>query len=54
MAERKPKWREAGNLTIVNIQKVAACGAYIEFYESNKYILDANKVCEQGIFRREE
>ncbi len=54
MAERKPEWREAGNLTISSIKTVTNYGAYVELDENNKYILGANKVCRQDIFRREE
>jgi translation initiation factor 2 alpha subunit (eIF-2alpha) len=54
MAERKPEWREAGNLIITSKKAVTNYGAYVEFDENNKYILVANKACEQNIFRRDE
>ena len=54
MAERKPEWREAGDLLIANIKTVTDYGAYVELDENNKYILGANKACGQDIFRREE
>ncbi len=54
MAERKPEWREAGNLVISNIEKATTYSVYVELNESNKYILVANKACGLDIFRREE
>ncbi len=54
MAERKPEWREAGNLTITSMKTFTDFGAYSELDENNKYILVANKACGQDIFRRED
>ncbi len=54
MAERKPEWREAGNLIISVMKTVTIYGAYVELDENNKYILVANKACGQDIFRRED
>ncbi|HUK84503.1 MAG TPA: hypothetical protein VLU95_01435 [Candidatus Acidoferrum sp.] len=53
MAERKPEWREAGNL-IFRMETVTTYGAYVELDENNKYILVTNKACGLDIFRRED
>jgi hypothetical protein len=54
MPERKPQWREAGNLATINVEAIINYDSYVELDENNKYILVANKACEQDISRRED
>lgn len=54
MAERKPEWREAGDLITANKTAVTDYCACVVLDENDKYILGANKSCGQDIFRRDE
>jgi hypothetical protein len=54
MPERKPEWREAGNLSIIGVEPITNYNACVDFDENNKYVLVANKGCKQVIFGREK